>query len=66
MQQAAARQRLLSVDRPYAADIPIADLAHAAIVQSTIANGRTATIDTAAAERAPGVFAVFTTATCRP
>jgi xanthine dehydrogenase YagR molybdenum-binding subunit len=44
----------------YAADIPIADLAHAAIVHSTIANGRTATIDTAAAERAPGVLAVFT------
>jgi len=44
----------------YAADIPIAELAHAAIVHSTIANGRTASIDTAAAERAPGVFAIFT------
>ena len=44
----------------YAADIPMADLAHAAIVHSTIANGRIATIDTTAAERAPGVLAVFT------
>src|SRR5216117_2984290 len=44
----------------YAADIPIADLGHAAIVHSTIANGRTASIDTTAAERAPGVLAVFT------
>src|SRR5713101_5034268 len=44
----------------YAADIPIEDLVHAAIVHSTIANGRVASIDTIAAERAPGVFAVFT------
>ena len=44
----------------YAADIPIMDLAHAAMVHSTIANGRIATIDTTAAERAPGVLAVFT------
>ena len=35
-------------------------VAHAAIVHSTIANGRTVSIDTTAAERAPGVFAVFT------
>src|SRR5580704_13549102 len=44
----------------YAADIPIEGLAHAAIVHSTIANGRVASIDTIGAERAPGVFAVFT------
>ena len=44
----------------YAADIPIAELAHAVIVHSTIANGRIASIDTTAAERAPGVLAVFT------
>jgi xanthine dehydrogenase YagR molybdenum-binding subunit len=44
----------------YAADIPIEDLAHAAIVHSTIANGRVASLDTTAAERAPGVVAVFT------
>ena len=33
---------------------------HAAIVHSTIANGRTVSIDTTAAEKAPGVLAVFT------
>src|SRR5246500_660922 len=44
----------------YAADVPIADLAHAAMVHSTIANGRIVTIDTTAAESAPGVLAVFT------
>ena len=44
----------------YTADIPLAHATHAAIVQSTIANGRTVSIDTTAAEKAPGVFAVFT------
>ena len=44
----------------YAADIPIADLLHASIVHSIIANGRLASLDTTAAERAPGVVAVFT------
>ena len=44
----------------YTADIPLADATHAAIVHSTIANGRTVSIDTAAAEKAPGVVAVFT------
>jgi xanthine dehydrogenase YagR molybdenum-binding subunit len=44
----------------YTADIPIAGAAHAAIVHSTIANGRIVSIDTAAAEKAPGVLAVFT------
>src|ERR1700739_1674735 len=44
----------------YTADLPIADLVHGVIVQSTIANGRTASIDTRAAEKAPGVLAVFT------
>jgi xanthine dehydrogenase YagR molybdenum-binding subunit len=44
----------------YAADIPVAGAAHAAIVHSTIANGRTLSIDTSAAEKAPGVLAVFT------
>src|SRR5437588_2254602 len=34
--------------------------AHGAIVRSTIANGRIASIDSAAAERAPGVIAVLT------
>ena len=44
----------------YTADIPVAAIAHAAIVYSTIANGRTVSIDTTAAENAPGVLAVLT------
>src|SRR2546426_3165316 len=44
----------------YTADIPLPDATHAAIVQSSIANGRTVSIDTTAAEQAPGVVAVFT------
>ena len=44
----------------YTADIPLAGLTHAAIVHSTIANGRTLSIDTSAAEKVPGVLAVFT------
>jgi xanthine dehydrogenase YagR molybdenum-binding subunit len=44
----------------FTADIVLAGAAHAAIVHSTIANGRTTSIDTTAAEKAPGVLAVFT------
>jgi xanthine dehydrogenase YagR molybdenum-binding subunit len=44
----------------YTADVPLVGAAHAAIVHSTIANGRMVSIDTAAAEKAPGVLAVFT------
>ena len=44
----------------YTADIPIEAVAHAAIVYSTIANGRTISIDVDAAEKAPGVLAVLT------
>ena len=44
----------------YTADVPLVGAAHAAIVHSTIANGRTVSIDTTAAEKAPGVLAVFT------
>jgi xanthine dehydrogenase YagR molybdenum-binding subunit len=44
----------------YTADIPLKGVAHAAIVYSTIANGRTVSIDTAAAEKASGVFVVLT------
>jgi xanthine dehydrogenase YagR molybdenum-binding subunit len=44
----------------YAADFPIAHLAHAALVQSTIARGRIATIDRTQAEQSPGVLAVLT------
>src|SRR5204863_7595810 len=44
----------------YTADIPVKGAAYAAIVHSTIANGRTVSIDTGAAEDVPGVLAVFT------
>src|SRR3954464_14827073 len=44
----------------YAAEFEVPNVAHAAIVRSTIANGRIASIDSAAAERAPGVVAVLT------
>jgi xanthine dehydrogenase YagR molybdenum-binding subunit len=44
----------------YTADLPFAAMTHAAIVYSTIANGRIVTIDAAVAEKAPGVLAVIT------
>jgi xanthine dehydrogenase YagR molybdenum-binding subunit len=44
----------------YTADIPVEDAVHAALVHSTIANGRTMRIDTSAAADASGVLAVFT------
>jgi xanthine dehydrogenase YagR molybdenum-binding subunit len=44
----------------YTADVPISGAVHAAIVHSTIARGRTVSIDTAAAGAAPGVLALFT------
>ena len=44
----------------YTADVPVADAVHAAIVHSTIARGRTVSIDTTAAGAAPGVLALFT------
>ena len=44
----------------YTADIPVEAIVHGAIVYSTIANGRTLSIDTAAAENAPGVLDVLT------
>jgi xanthine dehydrogenase YagR molybdenum-binding subunit len=44
----------------YAAEFAPPDLAHGAIIQSTIAKGRITEIDTSAAERAPGVLAVIT------
>ena len=47
-------------DARYTADIRLEAIVHAAIVYSTIANGRTVSIDTAAAENAPGVLAVLT------
>ena len=44
----------------YTADVPANAIVHAAIVYSTIANGRVVSIDTAGAENAPGVLAVLT------
>ena len=44
----------------YAAEFSAPNLAHAVIVQSTIANGRITNFETAAAERAPGVIKVIT------
>src|SRR5262245_45527298 len=43
----------------YAADHPIAGVAHAVAIQSTIANGRITAIDSSLAEKAPGVLAVI-------
>ncbi len=44
----------------YSGDIHLPGAVHGAIVHTTIANGRTVSIDTTAAEKAPGVLAVFT------
>jgi xanthine dehydrogenase YagR molybdenum-binding subunit len=44
----------------YTADVPLAGALNGAIVHSTIAHGRTISIDTTVAEKAPGVVAVFT------
>src|SRR5256712_12877268 len=44
----------------YAAEFDVPGQAHGAIVRSTMAKGRIASIDSAAAERAPGVVAVLT------
>src|SRR5829696_7972548 len=44
----------------YAAEFDQAGQAHGAIVRSTVANGRIASIDSATAERASGVIAVLT------
>ena len=44
----------------YTADISVPGAAHAAIVHSSIANGRIVSIDTTAAEQAPGVLTVLT------
>ncbi|MBE7212901.1 MAG: xanthine dehydrogenase family protein molybdopterin-binding subunit, partial [Gluconacetobacter diazotrophicus] len=43
----------------YAAEIPLPGLVHAALVQSTIPAGRLVALDTAAAERAPGVVGIL-------
>ncbi|ACJ00436.1 xanthine dehydrogenase family protein molybdopterin-binding subunit [Rhodospirillum centenum] len=49
---------------PFAAEIPMAGMLHAALVCSTVARGRIAALDTGAAEAAPGVVAVMTHRTC--
>lgn len=44
----------------FAAEVPLPGLAYATLVHSTIARGRIATLDTSAAEVAPGVMLVMT------
>src|SRR5256885_4366594 len=44
----------------YAAEFDVPGQAHGAIVRSTVANGRIASIDSVTAEQAPGVIAVLT------
>jgi xanthine dehydrogenase YagR molybdenum-binding subunit len=44
----------------YAAEVPVANVAHAVIVGSSVARGRVRTINTAAVRRMPGVLAVLT------
>ncbi|WP_419728366.1 xanthine dehydrogenase family protein molybdopterin-binding subunit [Lichenicola sp.] len=44
----------------FAAEFPLEDMAYAAVLYSTIAKGRIASIDTTAAEAAPGVVLVMT------
>jgi xanthine dehydrogenase YagR molybdenum-binding subunit len=44
----------------YAAELDVPDLGHAALVMSTVPRGRIATLETRAAEKAPGVRAVIT------
>lgn len=53
------RQKVTGSAR-YAAEFDVPGLAHGAVVRSTVANGRIASIDSAVAERAPGVIAVLT------
>lgn len=44
----------------YAAEFPLPNLAHGVLVTSTVAKGRIAALDTAEAEKSPGVLAVMT------
>ena len=53
-----ARSR--SGEARFAAEFPLDGMVYAALVYSTIARGRIATLDTAAAEAAPGVVLVMT------
>jgi xanthine dehydrogenase YagR molybdenum-binding subunit len=53
------RQKVTGAAR-YSADFPLENLTYGVFVTSAIANGRIASIDTKAAEQAPGVLAVLT------
>ncbi|AHG89185.1 aldehyde oxidase and xanthine dehydrogenase molybdopterin binding protein [Gemmatirosa kalamazoonensis] len=44
----------------YAAEMPVAGVAHAVLITSTVARARIQAMDTSAAERAPGVLKVLT------
>ncbi len=44
----------------YAAEFEAPDLAHGAVVRSTVANGQIASIDSSASQQVPGVIAVLT------
>jgi len=44
----------------YSAEIPVSGVVHGVLIRSTIANGRVAAMDIAAAEKLPGVLAVLT------
>ncbi|HEY6379903.1 MAG TPA: xanthine dehydrogenase family protein molybdopterin-binding subunit [Candidatus Dormibacteraeota bacterium] len=54
--------RLLTQGGTYLDDLELANAAHVAYVRSPMAHARITAIDTAAAEQAPGVIAVFTAA----
>ncbi len=53
------RQKVMGA-ATYAAEFDVSGLAHAAVLRSTIPGGRIVSMDSAAAERAPGVIAVVT------
>jgi xanthine dehydrogenase YagR molybdenum-binding subunit len=53
-------RRKVSGGARYTADIAVPGVAHAAIVHSSIANGRIASIDTTVSAQAPGVLTVLT------
>ncbi len=53
------RQKVTGTAR-FAAEWPVEKIAHAVLVPATVARGRLRGLDTAAAERAPGVLAVLT------
>jgi xanthine dehydrogenase YagR molybdenum-binding subunit len=53
-------RRKVTGSATYAAEFDAPGSAHAAVVRSTMANGRIASLDGDAAERAPGVLAVLT------